>query len=77
MKDRKKVEEYNLGVGVLAGSVSFLAGSFALSMLPLSPSTFGFFIVAAIIALLALAVAIYGRVSIFKQFVKGLINSLF
>lgn len=74
-KQTKKAEKHNLGLTVLAGSLFFISGSITLSMLPISWSNFGLFIIAIPFTLMTLIIAIYGRLGVFKEFVKGILRS--
>lgn len=70
-------EERNLGVIAIAGAIAAFAGLVAIDLLPLYLSDFNtiiYFSVAVMLCLLALAVAIHGRLSTLKVFIKGLIN---
>lgn len=70
-------EKRNLGVTVIAGVIAAFAGLIAIDFLPLYLSDFNtiiYFSVAVLLGLLALAVAIHGRMSTLKSFLKGLMH---
>ena len=70
MKKQTKVvskqEPRNLGVTVVAGMLAVCLGMFAKYLLTGTPEQFWYGVAIAVVAVLLLAVAIYGRKAIFK-----------
>lgn len=77
LSSRTAGEPRNLGVTVIAACFALLAGTITYSLLPLNLSDINsiiFFSIGVVVFLLTLAVAIYGRKSILKTFIEGLMN---
>jgi hypothetical protein len=70
-------EPRNLGVSVLAGTITIVAALIASMLMPIHWTDLtqdAYFIGACVIALLGLVAALYGRVSVFKAFIESIFS---
>lgn len=79
MIKKSKPEPRNLGVTVLAGCVAVLSLTVAISIFPVTftdISAIAYFAFAAVVAVLAVVTAAYGRVSVLKELARGLFSNI-
>jgi hypothetical protein len=72
-----KVEKRNLGVTVIAGTISLVAIMIASNVFPTdahSLAQIAYFAFASFVALLAFAIAIYGRKKALKNLIDAILN---